>query len=291
MEIGGKAGAMIVAARLGARLDPAAALRCAARIAALVLLLLPCIWMVGAAFTSTLERLDRPLALWPARPTLVHFAAVWSSGIGAALANSIAVAFGTTALALTLALPAAYALARLRFPARLDMLILVLVLAVKLMPPITVAVPLFALAKSLHLLNALTGLMFVYQIYTLPMALWMLLPFVRDIPVEYEEAAQLDGAGLAQRIVSIVLPLCAPGLIAAGIFVFITAWNEFLLALLFVSTPSRFTLPLSIAGYVTENGIDWGELMSTGLIASLPTLAVAGYVQKHLLRGFSGGLK
>jgi multiple sugar transport system permease protein len=256
-----------------------------------VLLLLPCIWMVGAAFTSTLERLDRPLALWPARPTLVHFAAVWSSGIGAALANSIAVAFGTTALALTLALPAAYALARLRFPARLDMLILVLVLAVKLMPPITVAVPLFALAKSLHLLNALTGLMFVYQIYTLPMALWMLLPFVRDIPVEYEEAAQLDGAGLAQRIVSIVLPLCAPGLIAAGIFVFITAWNEFLLALLFVSTPSRFTLPLSIAGYVTENGIDWGELMSTGLIASLPTLAVAGYVQKHLLRGFSGGLK
>jgi multiple sugar transport system permease protein len=133
--------------------------------------------------------------------------------------------------------------------------------------------------------------MFVYQIYTLPMALWMLLPFVRDIPVEYEEAAQLDGAGLAQRIVSIVLPLCAPGLIAAGIFVFITAWNEFLLALLFVSTPSRFTLPLSIAGYVTENGIDWGELMSTGLIASLPTLAVAGYVQKHLLRGFSGGLK
>jgi len=282
---------MMTVSRPGIRFDMAGALRCAARVAALALLLLPCIWMVGAAFTSTLERLDRPLALWPARPTLAHFAAMWSSGIGAALVNSVGVAAGTTVLALVLAFPAAYALARLRFPRRLDVVILVLVLAVKLMPPITVAVPLFALAKWLHLLNALPGLMFVYQIYTLPMAIWMLLPFVREIPVECEEAAQLDGAGLAQRIAYIVLPLCGPGLIATGIFVFIAAWNEFLLALLFVSTPSHFTLPLSIAGYVTENGIDWGELMSAGLMASLPTLAAAGYVQKYLLRGFSGGLK
>ena len=261
------------------------------RFVALALLLLPCLWMAGAAFMPTLERLDHPLRIWPAAPTFEHFASVWSNGIGAPLFNSLLVGFGTTLLALALAFPAAYALVRLRFPARLDLLFLVLVLALKLMPPITIAVPLFALAKRLHLLDSTLGLMLAYQIYALPMAIWMLLAFVRDVPIEYEEAACIDGAGLARRLVQIVLPLCAPGLIATAIFVFIAAWNEFLIALLFVSTPSRFTLPLAIAGYVTENGIDWGDLMSAGLMASLPTLAVAGYVQRYLLRGFAGGLK
>ncbi|WP_241018453.1 carbohydrate ABC transporter permease [Paraburkholderia sp. Tr-20389] len=258
---------------------------------ALVFVLLPCVWMAGTAFMPTLERLDHPLALWPAAPTLEHLKVVWESGIGRPVLNSVLVALGATLLALALAFPAAYALARLAFPARLDVLFLVVVLALKLMPPITVAVPLFSLARWLHLLNSSLGLIFVYQIYTLPMAIWMLLPFVREVPLECEEAARLDGANFAQCIVYIVLPLCMPGLVATAIFVFITAWNEFLLALLFVSSPSHFTLPLAIAGYVTENGIDWGELMSAGLIASLPTLALAGYVQRYLVRGFTGGLK
>ncbi|WP_176061256.1 carbohydrate ABC transporter permease [Paraburkholderia sp. BCC1876] len=261
------------------------------RIIALILLLLPCIWMVGAAFTPTLERLDHPLLLWPHVPTLQHFESVWASGIGRQLLNSVLVSGGTTVLSLALAFPAAYALVRMRFPARLDLVFLMLVLAVKLMPPITVAVPLFTLAKHLHLLDSEVGLMLAYQVYTLPLSIWMLLSFVREVPIDYEEAACLDGAGLVQRLVYIVLPLCAPGLVATAIFVLIAAWNEFLLALLFLTTPSRFTLPLAVAGYVTENGIDWGDLMSVGMIASLPTLAVAGYVQRYLLRGFSGGLK
>ncbi|WP_083253787.1 carbohydrate ABC transporter permease [Pandoraea sp. ISTKB] len=261
------------------------------RIAALVLMLLPCVWMLGAAFTPSLERLDNPLALWPHAPTLQHFQTVWESGIGRQVLNSLLVSAGTTLLSLTLAFPAAYALVRLRFPGRLDVVFLMLVLAVKLMPPITVAVPLFSLAKTLHLLDSEVGLMLAYQVYTLPLAIWMLLSFVREIPVDYDEAACIDGAGLFQRLVHIMLPLCAPGLVATAIFVLIAAWNEFLLALLFVSSPSRFTLPLAVAGYVTENGIDWGDLMSVGMIASLPTLAVAGYVQRYLLHGFSGGLK
>ncbi|AKC70137.1 carbohydrate ABC transporter permease [Pandoraea oxalativorans] len=261
------------------------------RIAALAMLLLPCVWMLGAAFTPTLERLDHPLALWPQTPTLQHFQTVWESGIGRQVLNSLLVSCGTTLLSLTLAFPAAYALVRLRFPGRLDVVFLMLVLAVKLMPPITVAVPLFSLAKTLHLLDSEVGLMLAYQVYTLPLSIRMLLAFVREIPVDYDEAACTDGAGLLRRLVDIMLPLCAPGLVATAIFVLIAAWNEFLLALLFVSSPSKFTLPLAVAGYVTENGIDWGDLMSVGMIASLPTLAVAGYVQRYLLHGFSGRLK
>ncbi|MFT4067506.1 MAG: carbohydrate ABC transporter permease [Paraburkholderia sp.] len=274
-----------------ARRSSAAAARGLLRLAALTVLLLPCVWMAGAAFTPTLERLAHPLALWPAAPTVEHFAAVWESGMAQSMLNSMWVALGATLLALALAFPAAYALARLAFPARCDLVFLILVLALKLMPPITVAVPLFSLAKWLHLLDSLFGLILAYQLYALPMAIWMLLPFVRDVPVEFEEAAALDGANLAQRIVFIVVPLCAPGLVATAIFVFITAWNEFLLALLFVSSPGHFTLPLTMAGYVTENGIDWGELMSAGLISSVPTLLLAGYVQRYLVQGFSGGLK
>ncbi|KXU85600.1 sugar ABC transporter permease [Paraburkholderia monticola] len=274
-----------------ARRSSGAAVRGLLRLAALAVLLLPCVWMAGAAFMPTLERLAHPLALWPSAPTFEHFAAVWESGMAQSVLNSVWVALGATLLALALAFPAAYALARLAFPARLDLLFLMLVLALKLMPPITVAVPLFSLAKWLHLLDSLFGLILVYQLYALPMAIWMLLPFVRDVPIEFEEAAALDGANLAQRIVFIVVPLCAPGLVATAIFVFILAWNEFLLALLFVSSPSHFTLPLAMAGYVTENGIDWGELMSAGLISSVPTLLLAGYVQRYLLQGFSGGLK
>lgn len=258
---------------------------------ALACLLLPCVWMIGAAFMPTLERLDHPLALWPSAPTFSHFLSVWHSGIGRQLLNSALVGLGATLLSLAIAFPAAYALVRFRFPARLDLVFLMFVLALKLMPPITIAVPLFSLAKGLHLLDSKVGLVLVYQVYTLPMAIWMLLPFVGELPIECEEAAGIDGANLAQRMMHVVLPLCAPGLIAAGIFVFITAWNEFLLALLFVSSPSRFTLPLAIAGYVTENGVDWGDLMSAGLIASVPTLVLASYVQRYLLRGFSGASK
>jgi len=258
---------------------------------ALTFFLLPCIWMVGASFTPAGERYAHPLMLWPTAPTIEHFITVWQAGLARQLANSILVSAATTLLSLVLAFPTAYALARLRFPARLDVLFLLLVLSIKLMPPITMAVPLFALAKTLHLLDTELGLVLVYQVYTLPFSIWMLLSFVRGVPIDYEEAASLDGASLWQRLWHIVLPLCAPGLVATAIFALITAWNEFLLALLFLSTSSRFTLPLVIANYVTENGIDWGDLMSVGLLSSLPVLAMSGYVQRHLLNSFSGGLK
>ncbi|MDE1179290.1 carbohydrate ABC transporter permease [Paraburkholderia sp.] len=260
-------------------------------IVALVFFVTPCVWMIGAALTSSGARLSHPLALWPSAPTFEHFESVWSNGLARQLCNSLLVASGTTLLSLAFAFPAAYALVRKHFPARLDIVFLLMVLVIKLMPPITVAVPLFALAKRLHLLDSSIGLILVYQIYTLPFSIWMLLGFVREVPITYEEAASLDGAGLLQRLWHIVLPLCAPGLVATAIFALIAAWNEFLLALLFLSTPSRFTLPLVVANYVTENGIEWGDLMSVGLISAVPTLALAGYTQRHLLRGFSGGIK
>jgi len=119
----------------------------------------------------------------------------------------------------------------------------------------------------------------------------MLLGFIRDIPIELEEAAAIDGASPLRILRSIVLPLVGPGLVATAIFSLIIAWNEFVYALLFLRTPDAFTLPIHIANYITEYETLWGPLMSAGLLASFPVLILSGFLQKRLTRGFAMALK
>lgn len=114
----------------------------------------------------------------------------------------------------------------------------------------------------------------------------MLLGSVRDVPVEVEEAASIDGAGQWRRLTEIVLPLLRPGLVATAVFIAILAWNEFLFALLFIQTPSNFPLPVYIATFITEDETLWGTLSAIGFIASMPIVLLLGYLQRHLLRGF-----
>ncbi|WP_038907183.1 carbohydrate ABC transporter permease [Dickeya oryzae] len=263
------------------------ALRALALAIALLFFTLPILWMVAAAFKSTAEFSSLSSPFWPQQWTLTHLKSLLDNGVGARLLNTLWVAAGATALSLITGFMAAYTLARHRFAARLDSLFLLLVLLIKMMPPMVVAIPLYSLLKSLHLLNSLAGLMLAYQVYTLPFCIWMLLSFIRDVPLSLEEAAAMDGAGLWRRLRYIVLPVCAPGLVATAIFTLIMAWNEFLFALLYLQTPQQFTLPLFIANFMTENQIYWGELMSIGLLSSLPVLLVAGFVQRYLLHGFA----
>lgn len=249
---------------------------------------LPVVWMIGAAFEDPAQA---GRGFLPTAPTLDNIRAVLADGFLLRLKNTAIVAVGATILSLAAGFLAAYALVRFRFPKRLDILFLLLVLVVKLMPPIVVALPLHALLLDLGLLGTLSGLVLVYQLYTLPFALWMLLGFVREVPLEVEAAAAIDGAGLLHRLWHIVLPLALPGLIATLIFTLILCWNEFLFALLYLQRPSRFTLPLYVATFITEDETLWGRLMAIGLLSSLPVLLVAGYIQKHLLRGFALGTK
>ena len=257
---------------------------------ATLLMLFPILWMVRTAFESTGD-VSRGLALWPTTFTLANIEAVLAPQILGKLANSVIVAIGSTALALLAGFPAAYALARGGFPRQLDKLFLVFVLVLKLTPPISLAIPLYQVLGLLGLLDSLAGLILVYQVYSLPFAIWMLLGFVRDVPEAYEEAAMIDGAGLMQRLTTIVLPVMAPGLTATAVFLAILSWNEFLYALLFIQSPSRFTLPTYIATLITEDQVFWGQLSAIGLLASLPVLAMVGVVQRALTMGFSGGVK
>lgn len=249
-----------------------------------LLVSLPTLWMLGTAFKPPGEFTVPTLALLPREWTLQHVAGLLDEQVWRRAWNSVVVALGATVLALLVALPAAYALARLRFPARLDAVFLLFVLVVKLMPPIVLAVPLFQVLRGLGLLDTQAGLIVAHQVYALPFAIWMLVGFVREVPEAIEEAAMIDGAGPLRRLVDIVLPMLAPGLAATAIFVAILSWNEFLFALLFMQSPSNFTLPSFIATRINEDETLWGSLAAIGLLSSLPILLLARVVLDGMLR-------
>ena len=251
----------------------------------------PILWMLMTSFKPPIEFVSQSISLFPKEPTLEHYRQLLDDDIIDQVANSLIVTLGAAALSLAVGFPAAYALARMRFPRRMDAAFLVFVLLVKLAPPLVLAIPLYQVLRSIYLLDTLAGLIFVYQIYTLPFAIWMLLGFVRDVSPSYEEAAMMDGASLGFRLVTVVLPIMAPGIAATFLLVAILAWNEFAYALLFIQTPSNFTLPTYIATLITEDETVWGRLMAIGLIASLPILLLLALFQKHLVRGLAGGLK
>lgn len=259
--------------------------------AATAVLLVPILWMISTSVRPPIDYVSTSISLIPSRATLEHYRELIETDLWGKAMNSLVVALGSTTLALVAGFPAAYALVRLRFPARLDLVFLMFVLLVKLTPPISLAIPLYQVLRAVGLLDTLAGLVIVYQVYALPFAIWMLLGFVRDVPVEYEEAALVDGASLVRRLRSIVLPVMMPGLIATSVFLAILSWNEFAYALLFIQSPENFTLPTFIATLITEDETFWGKLSAVGLLASLPILLLVGFVQKGLTRGFGGGIK
>lgn len=255
------------------------------------LFILPVIWMISTAFKSPGEILAAGANFVPKSISVQSFLNLWRSDVLDLVSNTLIISVSATLVSLIVGFCAAYALVRFSFPAKFDTAFLLLVLIIKMMPPIVVAIPLYSLMNLMGLLNTKVGLVLSYQIYTLPFCIWMLLGFIRDIPIEIEEASAMDGANLIKRLIYIILPLCAPGLVATAIFSMILGWNEFLFSLLFVHTPDQFTIPLFISNFMTEDGTSWGELMAVGLVSSLPMLALASYMQRYLLRGFSMGLK
>jgi len=254
--------------------------------------LLPIYWIVTTSLKPPIEYTTRTPTLVPRHITFEHYKTVlFEEHFGRYLTNTVTIAVSAVVISLILAFLASYALARFRFPYKFDRVFLIWALLVKMVPPIALAVPLYTVLKLGGLINTKIGIIVVYQIYTLPYCIWMLLGFIREVPIELEQAASIDGASPLKIIRAIVLPLVAPGLVATAIFSMIMAWNEFIYALLFLRTPEAFTLPIHIANYITEYETLWGPLMSIGLLSSLPVLVLSGFLQKRLMKGFAMSLK
>lgn len=257
----------------------------------LLLTLLPLYWVFITSLKTPREVILRIPTFFPQTITLANFREVIEDGVLRNFANTLFVAGLSTAISIALGFSAAYALVRFRFPLRFNQLFLVWVLVVKILPPMVLSVPLYEFFAQAGFLNSLIGLALVYQVYTLPYALWILVGFIRGIPRELEEAAEMDGAGPGTTLTRIILPLSAGGIAATSIFSAIMAWDEFLFALLFLRRPRLLTLPLRIVNYITEYETEWGPLMAIGVLASIPLLLLTNFVYRRLSQGFTASLK
>ncbi len=201
--------------------------------------------------------------------------------------NSLLVASATTALALSLGAPAAYALARL--PMRGSRVVLAAILAVSVFPQITVVGPLYLLLRSLHLVDTYPGLVLPYTTFALPLAVWLLVGFMRSLPVELEEAALVEGASRTKILFAVILPLAAPGLATTAILTFVYCWNEFLFALSFTVSPERRTVPVAIALLRGQHQVPWGQILAASVVATVPVAMLVLAFQRRIVGGLTSG--
>ncbi len=229
-------------------------------------------------------------ALVPPNPTLSNYKSIFQNDdFVHALFNSAVVSLVTTALALVVGSFCAYALARLKFPAKFALL--ALVLSITTFPPIAIATPVFKLWTDLGIFNTLYGLIIPYLTFALPLAIYILVSFFKEIPKDLEEAALVDGATRFTAFRKVVIPLAAPGLATAGILTFIAAWNEFLFAVTLTSTPKARTVPAAIAFFTgsTEFEEPLGTIAAASVVISIPLIFLVLFFQKRIVAGLTAG--
>lgn len=261
------------------------ALACAAL---LIFLLFPFYYAVVTSLKtgSASFRVD----YWPTAFDLDNYVRIWSEQPFARnIFNSVVVSTGVVALSLALGVGAAFALGRVRFAGRSALLYTIL--GVSMFPQVAVLSGLFEVIRVLGLYNNPAGLMLSYMIFTLPFTVWVLTAFMRDLPVEIEEAAIMDGAGPFTLVIRIFLPLMGPALAATGLLAFIAAWNEFLFALTFTLSNDQRTVPVAIALITgaSEHELPWGNIMAASVIVTVPLIGLALVFQRRLVAGLTAG--
>ncbi|MFF7261829.1 carbohydrate ABC transporter permease [Streptomyces sp. NPDC008159] len=260
-----------------------------ALVAYLVFLAFPFLWLVSTAFKPARELGSLHPTWIPENPTLGNFRQAFDEQplLQAAL-NSLVAALAAAVVAVVLATPMAYVMARHR--GTLSRMATGWVVVSQAFPFVLVIIPLFLVLKNLRLINSVPGLIMVYVVWALPFALWMLVGYVRAVPVELEEAAAVDGAGRLRTLVSVTAPLLAPGIVATALFAFITAWNEFFFALVLLKTPEKQTLPVVLTHFIGAEGVaDLGPLAAAAFLATLPSLVVFALIQRRITGGMLAG--
>ncbi len=252
------------------------------------ILLFPLYYAVLTSFKSGSElfRVD----YWPTEIDLSSYARVWSEqNFARNILNSVVVAVCVVLLSLALAITASFALSRVRFTGRKTLLYATL--AISMFPQVAVLSGLFEIIRFFGLYNHLAGLVLSYMIFTLPFTVWILTAFMRDLPVELEEAAIMDGLSPYVIVRHIFLPLMAPAMAATGLLAFIAAWNEFLFALTFTLSNEQRTVPVAIALITgaSEYELPWGNIMAASVIVTVPLIALVLVFQRRMVAGLTAG--
>jgi N,N'-diacetylchitobiose transport system permease protein len=254
----------------------------------LVVMVFPVYWMVSTAFKPGQKILSYTPQWFPTHPTLSNFTdAVHQQFFWNAVKNSLIVVSVVVALSLVLAFLAALALAKFDFYGRKPFI--VIILGVQMVPLAALIIPLYIMMSRLGQVDKLSGVIVMYLTFVLPFAVWTLRGFLLGVPKELEESAMVDGTTRFGAFVRILLPLVGPGLVATSIFAFIQAWNEFLIAYVFLHTPEKQTLMVWLASFTTLRGTEWGPLMAGATLCSLPVIVFFLLVQRRIAFGLTAG--
>ncbi|HEX6212274.1 MAG TPA: carbohydrate ABC transporter permease [Methylomirabilota bacterium] len=253
-----------------------------------VMVLFPFYWMTITSFKTEEQMRSIVSMFWPRPFAIENYQQLLArTEFAAWYGNSITVAVSSTLLATAVGTVGAYALARLKFLGRGFMASATLI--TYLVPPSILFIPLYKQMQGLGLANSLAGLIAAYPSFTVPFVTWLLMGYFESIPEELEEAAMIDGATRFGAFYRIVLPLSAPGVLAAGLYAFTQAWNEFLYALVFITDGRLRTLPVGLASFITGDVYGWGYLMSGAVLTTLPVIAAYIYLQKYMVEGLTAG--
>ena len=253
--------------------------------------LFPFYWILTSSVKTTNEQNAGTTGIFPAHLTYEAYRQIFGeSGLNFArpVLNSVIVALSTTVVTVVLATLASYALARLDIPGR--GVILAFVLLVGFFPILSTVGPLFLVYRHVRLLNSYPGLVLAYLIYTLPLAIWLLTNFFRQIPKELDEAAMVDGASRLQALRRIIVPVAVPGIITAGIISFILAWNDFIFALSFEEDPHYYTAPVAIVNLgQSQFQVFYNQIDAAVVVVTLPVALVVLLAQRRIISGLTAG--
>ena len=252
-----------------------------------LVILFPIYYMVIISLKLPRDIYRKPSLLPIGATTQNYIELLTKQGFLQNLGNSLLVAGLATAIAVSISCLAAYSLVRLKYRGR-DW-IGRLILFSYLTPASLLFIPLSIIIAQLKLGNSLQGLIFVYLAFSTPLSTWLLMGFFRSIPLDLEEQAMVDGANRMQALTKIVLPLSVPGLIAVSVFTFTGAWNELLLALIFITSPDKRTVPVAIQYLITGDVFRWGLIMAASVIAAVPVMVLYYLAQRFVVQGLSAG--
>jgi len=256
----------------------------------------PVLWLFSASLSTQVELFAIPPHWIPQHPTLqnyldIIFPSLATSSVprtyAVALINSIKIASAVTVISIGIGSLAAYALVRIPF--RFNRTIQLGIIATRMIPEVSLILPLFIIASSLRLINKPIVLIVTYMSFALPYAIWMMAAFFQTVPIELEDAARIDGCTRLGILSRVVLPISVPGLVSTAMFTFLLAWDEFFYALIFTSTLAAKTAPVAIAEFVGRYAVNINGMMAGGIIAALPPVILALIFQRYIVSGMTAG--
>ncbi|TET82427.1 MAG: carbohydrate ABC transporter permease [Desulfobacteraceae bacterium] len=254
----------------------------------LVLTAFPFFWMISTSFKSLREIFVFPPYFFPKDFTLANFERLFEqTRFLTYFKNSVFVSTSAVVLTMTIASAGAYSLTRFKFYGREK--IASLILFTYMFAPIMIIIPFYVLIRKMGIANTHLALIMAYTAFCLPFSLWLLRAFFQSIPMALEEAALTDGAGRIRAVIYVIFPLALPGIIATGIFTFILAWNDYIFVRILITSDELKTLSVGIADLYNATVIDWGMIMSGGMLITIPVLVFFVFIQRYLIAGWGAG--